>query len=202
MNAWACEGAPLSTFFGGDDIPWTKTVDGARDYCDTCPARAACLKMALEAEGDDTAEYRAGIFGGMTPFQRHSLRKRGVALECANCGESYDPVELREGKIACRCEVRSMPPIPHRGDQWVRRHTKLARMTLHWLIDNVEVGGEVPDALALSRQLKVAVKDMRRVYQALKEDLILRRDNGKLVRRYVAEAESWTPPHLRSGTGI
>jgi hypothetical protein len=197
----ACADAPLAVFY--EDLweaSYTLALTEARDvYCDNCPVRKACLKQACELEKGETAENRAGIFAGFTPQQRHALGKRGQSLSCAECGQAYDPTELRTGTLRCRCGKRDIAPIPDRGDQWTPRHTKLARMTISWLSEHVEVGGDVPAPLALSRQLKVGVKDLRRVYRALVEDHVLLKDDdeGYRRRKSAASAKRWTPPHLR-----
>jgi hypothetical protein len=201
-EAWPCTGLPASIFFEDlwEDTPYYDALSTARAHCDVCPRRAACLKMALAVEGEDGVDYRAGVYGGMTPQQRHALYKRGVALYCADCGTDYDPIDLRNGTPRCLCGKHDrVAPLPDRGDQWTERHTKLARMTIGWLIEHVDEGGEVPDALSLSRKMKVGVKDLRRVYQALKDDHVLRRtDTGKLVlRKLAAGVDLWLPKHLR-----
>jgi hypothetical protein len=50
-----------------------------------CPARQACLDLALTAEGGKGTDSRFGIFGGLTPRQRRQLAKHGPAPE-APCG--------------------------------------------------------------------------------------------------------------------
>lgn len=196
-----CADQPLSVFFDFDQVPVSVAYANARDFCDCCPVRRACLDTAMKIEVNDGLDYRAGIFAGLTPAQRHSLQKRGTPLFCDTCDEMYDPVGLREGRLECRCGTKTVAPLPDRGDQWTERHTKLARMTIGWMADNIEMGADMPDALALSRTLKVGVKDLRRVYHALIEDHVLLKNAGKLRRRHVAaSAKHWTPLHLRSGT--
>lgn len=197
----ACFGLPPEIFFDFERTPYTAALSRARSYCDSCPVRGACLAMAMDAEKTDGLDYRAGIFAGMTPQQRHSLWKRGQSLRCEECGVRYDPTLLRQGTLHCACPTdKHIAPLPDRGDQWTDRHTKLARMTIVWLSENVEVGGNVPDALTLSRKLKVSVKDLRRVYQALIEDHVILKQKGLLRRRKSAASANWTPPHLRDGT--
>lgn len=195
----ACADEPLATFFPDDELPIGLALSNARDFCDTCPVRWACLEQCCKVEGTESLDHRAGIFGGMTPQQRHSLAKRGQPLRCSDCGELFDPVPLRDGILECGCATRTNgAPIPDRGDQWTERHTKLARITIDWMADNVEVGGSMPDALKLSRTLKVGVKDLRRVYQALIEDHVLIKNKGLLRRRNGNfSTKQWTPRHLR-----
>jgi hypothetical protein len=201
MKKALCANEPVATFFDFDDVPVSTAYANARDFCDCCPVRRGCLEVEMKLEGSEGLDHRYGIFAGLTPAQRHSLFKRGTALKCAECGESYDPVDLRQGQLSCSCGTLTTAPIPDRGDQWTDRHTKLARITIAWISDNVAMGGEMPDALALSRKLKVGVKDLRRVYHALIEDHVLLKGKGIIRRRHVsASAKQWTPVHLRDGT--
>lgn len=62
----ACMSADPEIFFDPD------TVDAAVAYCDTCPVRAACLDWALSYGSSKDLD---GIFGGLTPEQRQTLRK-------------------------------------------------------------------------------------------------------------------------------
>ncbi|MFF9894924.1 WhiB family transcriptional regulator [Streptomyces longispororuber] len=54
----------------------------ARDVCAACPVTRPCLKLALRAEGRAGARSRYGVFGGLTPHERHAvyleLRRRGI----------------------------------------------------------------------------------------------------------------------------
>lgn len=57
-------------------------IKAARDVCAQCPVTRACLNLALRAEGKTGENNRFGIFGGLTPRQRHrlylKLRERGI----------------------------------------------------------------------------------------------------------------------------
>lgn len=199
----ACHGQPLGLFFESDwfkyGIAYSVALPKAREFCDDCPVRAACLAMAADAEFNNADQHRAGIFGSMTPHQRYSLEKRGVGLSCSTCGEKYDPVLLRKGDLSCSCGPKHMPLIPDRGDQWTPRHTDLAQNTIAWLVESIEPDAEAPMAAKLARKMGVRVNDLRRVYVALLEDRILEETiDGKLVRRTSASAsQGWLPPHLR-----
>lgn len=61
----ACRGYDLGLFFtdskGG--------TEHAKQVCAGCPVRERCLSEALRAE----AGYRYGIYGGLTPTERHAL---------------------------------------------------------------------------------------------------------------------------------
>ncbi len=41
--------------------------------CARCPVRDECLAYAVRAEGTRGLSYRAGIWGGLTPEQRHKM---------------------------------------------------------------------------------------------------------------------------------
>lgn len=46
-----------------------RLYDVAKEWCEECPVRQACLEYALASEMGPTI-WRAGIFGGMTPSER------------------------------------------------------------------------------------------------------------------------------------
>ncbi|MFE6868359.1 WhiB family transcriptional regulator [Kitasatospora sp. NPDC057692] len=46
--------------------------------CARCPVAGACLQFALRAEGSAPAKSRSGVFGGLTPAERHELHRRQV----------------------------------------------------------------------------------------------------------------------------
>lgn len=200
----ACNGRPTWKFFEDSwfqrKIPYNVGLAGAREDCDICPVRGACLEMEMEAEKGAAIDHRAGVFGGMTPQQRYSLERRGVEVFCSVCGKHRDPVKIRDGDLSCEhCGIEGeMEPVPDRGDDWTPRHTEMARTVIAWLVDNIEVDGEVPTNGRMARQLGLRVNDMRRVYAALEADQILENVEGAIVRRGLyASARGWVPRHLR-----
>ena len=44
--------------------------------CNSCPKRLACLQLALDAEEDQPANMRFGIYGGVRPRERFVLAKK------------------------------------------------------------------------------------------------------------------------------
>lgn len=59
------------------------TTKASQAVCGECPVRLECLVFALKAERGLHRQYRHGIWGGLTPQQRHDLansnRKQNVA---------------------------------------------------------------------------------------------------------------------------
>lgn len=47
----------------------------AKRVCQACPVRAECLDFEMRIEGSKHATHRFGIFGGLSPYQRHQLYK-------------------------------------------------------------------------------------------------------------------------------
>ncbi|MFJ1707861.1 WhiB family transcriptional regulator [Kitasatospora sp. NPDC088346] len=67
----ACTGADPDLFFPDDDADnYGFCVLRAKDICSGCPVRDMCLALAME-RGE-----KHGIFGGLTPYQRHLLKDR------------------------------------------------------------------------------------------------------------------------------
>ena len=47
----------------------------ARRVCAQCPVRNDCLLEAMAVEGDRNVQYRAGVWGGLSPGQRVDLNR-------------------------------------------------------------------------------------------------------------------------------
>jgi WhiB family redox-sensing transcriptional regulator len=62
----ACRGVETAVFFPKSDAD----AGPAKAICATCPVREACLEYAL------TTRPAEGVFGGMTPIERHRLIRR------------------------------------------------------------------------------------------------------------------------------
>jgi hypothetical protein len=87
MAACAWEGKPdalLEEFFAEEvsNGEPTDVVLGAKARCLDCPVRRNCLEWALEHE--DGAEYREGIFGGLTPRERSEITDVEHGIEVLN----------------------------------------------------------------------------------------------------------------------
>lgn len=108
----ACNGVDTALFFAG-----IEDVDKARAVCDICSQRRECLEAEMIYELGSHAGLRAGVYAGMTGQQRHSLEQRGDSLHCP-CGELRDPIDLRNGLLACASCSRSSVgmAIPDLGD--------------------------------------------------------------------------------------
>jgi WhiB family transcriptional regulator, redox-sensing transcriptional regulator len=74
-----CLGADPGLFFPPDereaDSVRLKRERAARYVCNHCPVRLACGQDALEREGSQGIDWRAGIFGGMTERQRYAIAR-------------------------------------------------------------------------------------------------------------------------------
>lgn len=200
-----CGGLSTQQFFEDcwfhNEIPFTDALNEARAVCDGCPVRWECLKVALASEAGTAETHRAGVYAGMTASQRYSLERRKAPTSCPECGEAFDPIQLRVGDLECPfCTFKAeMEAIPDRGDDWAPRHTLLATAVLTWLIDNVDAGEEVPTVGKLARIVNARVNDLRRVYSALADDHIIVRISGNRLVRHAsaASAVGWVPAHLR-----
>jgi len=62
----ACRGESTDVFFPISDAH----ADAAKAVCAGCPVREACLEFALENRPAD------GVWGGLTPMERHRLIRR------------------------------------------------------------------------------------------------------------------------------
>lgn len=74
MSRWtdraACLGEPMEVFFpeSNADDKWHAAID----VCSRCPVTRECLALVMHL--DDFSD-RYGMFGGLTPSQRASLRE-------------------------------------------------------------------------------------------------------------------------------
>lgn len=200
-----CRGADdqMSLFFEQVLIDGTKVrTDHAhtavrQQFCARCPVRRQCLSTALQMEQSSSTKYRFGVWGGLTPAQRHSLEKRGGAA-CPSCGALLDPLAFVIGELECDCGwASSVQPLPEEGDDWRDKHDALAERVVAWLIDNSEVGEPVPRPTTLARTLGARKADVVRVYDALLFDGTLKRVSKQYVRAGSTQAlRTWRPPHV------
>lgn len=163
----------------------------AVSICEACPVRRPCAVYTIGHESEVLPEERFGIAAGMTPEQRTSLMRRKT-LRC-KCGEVRDPIQLRDGLVACtRCKTSEQtPPIPEQGDRWAKRHTTLARKIMVWMTEHSLVeGDELPSAAALARELGATQHDTIRVYHGLHAEGTLSRQ-GTLYRRTARTGASY-----------
>jgi hypothetical protein len=73
-----CRGLTTDSFFPDGKLGRESQKDQAVAirFCHGCPVRLKCLDLALTAEGDAPAASRYGVFGGLTPAERHKLHER------------------------------------------------------------------------------------------------------------------------------
>jgi WhiB family transcriptional regulator, redox-sensing transcriptional regulator len=77
----ACRGADTSVFFPASEAD----AGEAKAICATCPVAEACLEYALATRQPD------GVWGGMTPTERHRLiRRRQKAARKARAAATSD----------------------------------------------------------------------------------------------------------------
>lgn len=62
----ACRDADTDIFFPRSDAD----AGPAKAICETCPVREVCLEYALTTRPPD------GVWGGLTPIERHRLTRR------------------------------------------------------------------------------------------------------------------------------
>ena len=91
----------------------TRREADARDLCSTCPVAAACLAAAMEHEGlHVSAEYRYGIWGGMTGRERQTLgRSMKSAAERVARRERKD--RIARGEAPTGRPGPALAPIAH-----------------------------------------------------------------------------------------
>lgn len=70
-----CREVGDALFFPDDEGARAHRYTGARAICAKCPVQVECLDDAMSREGDATREYRAGLWGGLSPEQRANLAK-------------------------------------------------------------------------------------------------------------------------------
>ena len=79
----ACKGEPIDTFFPKAGDGYTKALR----ICFRCPVRVACLREALEVESAYRGgrAIRAGMFGGMTPYERSNISGGNSTHSASEC---------------------------------------------------------------------------------------------------------------------
>lgn len=208
MNQWshraACAGVdPTLTLFFDAVLTNGTTVRAnndhltvREDYCVKCPVRRECLTDAMEVEGTTSGKYRFGIWGGLTPAQRVSLRHRGI--HCPECGAVLDPLGFVLGELECDCGwARTVQPLPENGDDWRAKHDALAARVVAWLLEHTEAGETVPSPTALAKTLSARKADVVRVYESLLYDGTLAKRRREYVRQGSTRVlRTWRPPHV------
>ena len=75
----ACSGQDVDIFFPSKGSGRGQ-YDRARAYCGICPVVDACLDEAMRTEEGFGRWKRHGMFGGLTPRQRHYLEAEGASI--------------------------------------------------------------------------------------------------------------------------
>lgn len=71
-------------FYSANSLAAKACDEDAKSVCQRCPVKAPCLDEAMGREGSAPAEERGGVWGGLTPRERHLLdraRRRQAAKE-------------------------------------------------------------------------------------------------------------------------
>lgn len=186
------------------DEPWpddkldAEVLERTRDaYCRDCHLRRACLGRALDEERGAAIGDRWGLQAYLSPGQRESVEKRGIA-HCPDCDRVRDPVLLAQGILKCpvncgRRTVLVVPP-PHEGDQWTKRHTTLSRRIVGWVIDNTQPGEEVVLPAQMARLMGgIRHSDVARVYRELVADGTLIHADERYLRGATLASRNWSP---------
>lgn len=168
-------------------------IKHAKSICAACPVRELCLRAAMAAEAGRGKNNRYGIFGGLTPGQRHTLAgtpdTRTAATPGPDCGTMRGHRRhIRDGEQldpACR-EAR-------RIDQRERRQRE--RKTAVRVAPQLAPCG-TESAYTRHIRRKEPVDDACR---AARKEAILRRRNEKAAK---CGTNSGYAQHLREKTPI
>lgn len=80
MTDWhtraACVGENPELFFPGSGNP--QGYLHAKRICSQCPVKTKCLTECMETEADEML-LRHGMYGGLTPKERHALARGKTA---------------------------------------------------------------------------------------------------------------------------
>ena len=88
-------------------------VNYATSLCATCPVREACLEDTMQFEAGLGKISRLGIYGGLTPAERHNLENKGRkstrAEVCQNpeCGKPIESRGTRRKYCDSKCQSRA-----------------------------------------------------------------------------------------------
>lgn len=202
---WVLKSACLSSdpdlFFDDIDgergiIEKANAIKKAQSICAGCVVRQSCADQCMLEEADADEQHRFGFRAYMTAEQRVSIQRRGGL-------NGRDPMKLVQGRDG----KRRVPPVPVDGDKWSRHHTTLARKVVRWVVDNVDIGAQLPQQAELATTLECKAEPLRRVLRALVQDGTLdfsgREGRGananttKYIRRGAPRVLGWLPTHLR-----
>lgn len=70
-----CREVDPGIFYPLDEEGVTRSYSRARSICASCMVRTDCREDAMAREGDSHTNARDGMWGGLSPDQRHALAK-------------------------------------------------------------------------------------------------------------------------------
>lgn len=106
----ACRQVDPELFFPvGHTLGWSKQIEQAKQVCNRCPMRSACLEWALS-----TGQW-SGVWGGMTETERRTLARgrvdRGRSYEL--CIEQQELIEQRLAEGLTHREIADELGVGH-----------------------------------------------------------------------------------------
>ena len=111
----ACTTADTAIFYPAQGSGHKKDWAAAKAICDDCPVKQPCLQYAMRTKQED------GLWGGLTPTQRRSLRTVGSQAPCPTCDGTY----TRNGSIDrcnnCRTQQRAAYVQAHRHYSYLNK---------------------------------------------------------------------------------
>ena len=102
--ACASAGQLLEDFFAEEtsDGEPTNQVLAAKSLCVPCPVRPECLTWAMNHEA--TAEFRSGVYGGLSPVERTGIAARTDALRYG--------LAILDEQVTMGLVMRHLPAFP------------------------------------------------------------------------------------------
>lgn len=98
---WTREAACLDDWKAWDEAETNPSL--AHQLCAACPVRDLCLSAALAEEGMVSARERAGVRGGLTPWERYRLARGDV--KCPKGLHEMTPENTMASSSGSRCRA-------------------------------------------------------------------------------------------------
>lgn len=141
----ACAELPKEMFYPARGSGVRYRYEEARQVCLGCPVRQACLAAAMEAEGTDNLGYRHGMFGGLTPRERHQL---AVPRTCEVCGRRFS------GRTFTCSDLCQKIKLARYKREWAQRHGHDPNRPKHGRTTGVNAGCKCAACSGHRRTLK------------------------------------------------